>query len=87
MIRYKIVSSNTIYDRVREIFIPFDMNNIDYLRYLAWVAQGNVAEPVDLPRTPDADDDISIRDVMRKVRRLARRVKALLPDLDINDIV
>jgi hypothetical protein len=24
--------------------IPFDENNMDYQRYLAWVAEGNIAE-------------------------------------------
>ena len=28
-------------------FIPFDPDNTDYQAYLAWVAEGNVAEPAE----------------------------------------
>ena len=27
--------------------IPFDPQNVDYQAYLAWVAQGNVAQPAE----------------------------------------
>ncbi len=87
MIRYKIVSANTIFDRVHKNFIPTDPNNIDYQRYLAWVAAGNTPEPADPPRVVDIDEDVAIRDIMRKVRRLTNRLKALLPTLDVNDIL
>lgn len=29
-------------------FIPFDENNIDYQKYLEWIAEGNEPEKVDV---------------------------------------
>ena len=31
--------------------IPFDLSNSDYVAYLAWVAEGNVAQPADTGAT------------------------------------
>jgi hypothetical protein len=28
-------------------FIPFDTQNVDYVAYLAWVAEGNTPQPAD----------------------------------------
>ena len=33
-------------------FIPLDTLNKDYLEYLAWVAEGNTADPADTPPSP-----------------------------------
>jgi hypothetical protein len=30
-------------------FIPFDTQNVDYVAYLAWLAEGNVPTPADQP--------------------------------------
>jgi hypothetical protein len=30
-------------------FIPFDPANVDYVAYLAWLAEGNVPAPADEP--------------------------------------
>lgn len=39
------ISSITIVGQ--NISIPFDPDNTDYQAYLAWVEEGNVAEPAD----------------------------------------
>lgn len=31
----------------RELYIPFDLKNTDYIEYLAWVDNGNTAEAAD----------------------------------------
>jgi hypothetical protein len=36
--------SNTIRRVIDNAFIPFDEANTDYQAYLAWVAEGNIAE-------------------------------------------
>jgi hypothetical protein len=35
-----------VYRTTDGAFIPPDIGNVDYLAYLAWVAEGNTAQPV-----------------------------------------
>jgi hypothetical protein len=46
--------TNQVYDKgVRRLsdnaFIPFDTQNVDYVAYLAWLAEGNEPLPADQP--------------------------------------
>ena len=36
-----------VFKKSEQISIPFDTNNTDYQKYLAWVAEGNTPEPAD----------------------------------------
>ena len=42
-----VVSTTMILRKEDHAFIPFDPANRDYQDYLAWVAEGNEADPAD----------------------------------------
>lgn len=44
---YKLTQSTSIIRKADNAFIPDDLGNTDYQAYLAWVAEGNVAEAAD----------------------------------------
>jgi hypothetical protein len=45
---YKLVNySNCIFRVADDAFIPFDLSNVDYQQYLAWLAEGNTPLPAD----------------------------------------
>jgi hypothetical protein len=47
-----IITGNTqnAVERIADnAFIPFDPANVDYVAYLAWLAEGNVPTPADQP--------------------------------------
>jgi hypothetical protein len=47
MMTYKYTQFKNVILRSDGVFIPFDPANTDYQAYLAWVEQGNVAQPAD----------------------------------------
>ena len=53
-IKYKLVNQNSVFDSVLKtddenasvyVSIPKEPDNTDYQEYLAWVADGNTADP------------------------------------------
>jgi len=47
---YKLIKDIKSVQRLSDgAFIPFDPDNTDYQKYLAWVEAGNTPEPADEP--------------------------------------
>ena len=45
---YKLLQDpKTVLRKTDNAYIPFDPENTDYQKYLAWVAEGNTAEAAD----------------------------------------
>jgi hypothetical protein len=46
---YGDVCSNAIIRTTDNACIPFDDQNVDYVEYLAWLAEGNAPTPAETP--------------------------------------
>jgi hypothetical protein len=46
---YQLIDQNTVQRLSDNAFIPFDNQNVDYVAYLEWLAEGNVPTPADQP--------------------------------------
>ena len=54
---YKQTKENLTVIRLSDnAFIPFDLANTDYQKYLEWVAEGGVALSADEPASQPADE-------------------------------
>ena len=50
---YKLTSNTSVIRIADGAWIPNDPANMDYAAYLAWLAEGNVPDPVDPPTAED----------------------------------
>lgn len=48
---YKLTDSTNIIRLIDGVFIPADVENIDYQQYQWWLSEGNAPEPSDFPDT------------------------------------
>ena len=70
---YKLTQQNAVIRLSDNASIPFDLNNVDYQKYLSWIDEGNLPEEADaLPQTP-----ITIRQA-----RMALYNAGLLDDIE-----
>lgn len=55
---YQLINqSSFIFNKVTGSVIPNDTTNVDYQAYLAWIEEGNVPEPTDVPPTPTVEQE------------------------------
>ena len=53
-LNYKLTPTDGIVQRLTDkAFIPFDVGNIDYQEYLAWLEEGNTPEAADSEPVPE----------------------------------
>jgi len=70
---YKFSAENSIIRTLDGASIPLDPTNKDYLEYLQWVEQGNVAEPY-VATTPTILEQIAALEAQISVRRLRESI-------------
>jgi hypothetical protein len=76
---YKIREFNILNKETGE-FIPIDPKNIDYQRYLKWVAQGNTPEPF------ETQEEIDARLVKEAELAIEKKIEDRMKELAIADL-
>ena len=62
---YQLTDTTAILRTIDGAYIPADLDNRDYAEYLAWLAQGNEAEPY-VPPSPAPITRLSARDYLKR---------------------
>lgn len=86
MAKYKIVNEYTILLKPTGQYFPKSPGNPQYDEYMEWVLAGGEADQPDPPPVRDPDDDVQMRLLVKRVRKIAKFLKKQFPEADIEDI-
>jgi hypothetical protein len=75
---YKLTNSTNILRTVDNVWIPPDEYNMEYMEYLAWLAEGNTPEPVAIPPPPSIQQQLLELDVANALTQRNLRETVML---------
>lgn len=79
---YKLTKFNNVQRLSDNAFVPFDDRNGDYIRYKAWLAEGNTPEPADpIPEPVASTTDQALALLLKLAETKSAEDTALKADL------